>query len=414
MTVPEVIRLDNGLRVVLDPHGDVGAAGVTVLYGTGGHDDRPGSRGLAHLVEHLMFQGSARYGALAHFHFVQGVGGAVNAQTLPDYTEYYQQVPADCLDELLTMEADRMAGLAVTEPAFGREIEVIKQEVSAGLADSMARFPWRWLAPVMFPALDGRSEPAGLLEDLDTLTLAQARAFFTKHYVPGAAVLAVTGDFDPSRTADLIAGLFGVIPAGPLPERVPLVLDPLSRRHHTFAEFSSVTSACAVAWPTPPELGGRMPTALAIASRLLGLLIPQRLTAAEMYDVRSQVSLGVHGLGQNCRPPSAITAAFHVGDRAVIPTVLELAEDALAEMARGRVEPESVERARRHELIMFHQGLDSYLGRARWLASGEYLRGAAGRASWADELLAVTREDLAATAGVLLADRPVSLELVRE
>ncbi|WP_336208721.1 M16 family metallopeptidase [Nonomuraea sp. LPB2021202275-12-8] len=408
---PTRLRLDNGLRVVLDEHGDAGATGVTVVYGGGAHADPDGQEGLAHLVEHLMFQGSAGYGAFAHFNYVQGLGGVVNARTWLDHTEFYQEVPATGLEALLAMEADRMAGFIADESRFRREIEVVKQEIRSGLAHPMAAFPWRWLAPLVRGGRSGAGDPAGSLNALDRLTLAQARAFFDAYYAPGDAVLAVSGHFATPKLTALIEELFGGIHARPSPGRVPAAVNHHDRTHHVFAA-PTASAACAVAWPLAEGPASTQAVVYELLAKVLDTAVRDRARTAGPDLIRAWAALGVHDLGLNCAAPSAIAAAFHLGDRAQARQAVELAQRELQALAEGALTGSALEACVRRERISVGYGLDSFLHRSRELASYEFFLGAPAGALRKDaDLRAVRPQQLASAARALLRHAPISIEL---
>src|SRR5699024_373203 len=96
MAAPDLTRftLDNGLRVVLAPDRSAPVVGISVHYDVGFRSEPEGRTGFAHLFEHLMFQGSESLEKLEHFRHVQGSGGIFNGSTHPDYTDYFQVLPA--------------------------------------------------------------------------------------------------------------------------------------------------------------------------------------------------------------------------------------------------------------------------------------------------------------------------------
>ena len=105
-----IYTLDNGLEVVLRQDRSFPRVAVSVTYFVGQRDQPLGYRGLAHLTEHLMYQGSKNVGEDQYFVHLERAGGTDrNAQTGPDDTTYYQAVPSNHLPTVLWLESDRMA-----------------------------------------------------------------------------------------------------------------------------------------------------------------------------------------------------------------------------------------------------------------------------------------------------------------
>ncbi|MBP8921800.1 MAG: insulinase family protein, partial [Micropruina sp.] len=120
--------LGNGLRVIVNPDPSVPVVALNIWYDVGSRDEQPGRTGLAHLFEHLMFEGSARVAAGEHLAAIQGVGGSANATTWFDRTNYFETVPTTALDLALWLEADRLASLRLTQHTLDNQREVVLEE----------------------------------------------------------------------------------------------------------------------------------------------------------------------------------------------------------------------------------------------------------------------------------------------
>jgi len=107
--------LTNRLRVLLSEDRSAPVISICITYDAGSRDEQPGRTGLAHLLEHMMFQGSANVGKGEHMILVRNQGGTVNATTHADRTNYFETLPSNQLDLALFLEADRMRTLAVNQ-----------------------------------------------------------------------------------------------------------------------------------------------------------------------------------------------------------------------------------------------------------------------------------------------------------
>jgi predicted Zn-dependent peptidase len=211
-------RLANGLRVVLSEDHLTPVAAVCLWYDVGSRNEAAGRTGLAHLFEHLMFQGSAQVHGNGHFELVQGAGGSLNGTTSFERTNYFETMPAHQLELALWLEADRMGSLlvALDEEALQNQRDVVKNErrqrydnVPYGTAFE------RLMALAYPPGHPYHHTPIGSMADLDAATLDDARAFFRANYAPNNAVLAIVGDIDPEQTLVWVDRYFGSIPADP-------------------------------------------------------------------------------------------------------------------------------------------------------------------------------------------------------
>ncbi|MCM2276462.1 MAG: insulinase family protein [Oligoflexia bacterium] len=212
-------RLANGLAVILVEDPTVPVVSYQTWYRVGSVDEVPGSTGLAHLFEHLMFKGTPKYGPKQFFDQLEAKGAEVNAFTTRDYTVYYESFVPSLLEKVVDMEADRMTQLVLNQETFDRERMVVFEErrmrtdnspegklQEAIWALAYRQHPYRW--PVI-----------GLPEDLQAIRLEQLQEFYRTHYQPANAAIVVVGAIDAGRTLRLIREHYEGIPARPRPER---------------------------------------------------------------------------------------------------------------------------------------------------------------------------------------------------
>ncbi|EFL18096.1 zinc protease [Streptomyces sp. C] len=209
-------RLANGLRVVLSEDHLTPVAAVCLWYDVGSRHEVKGRTGLAHLFEHLMFQGSASVPGNGHFELVQGAGGSLNGTTSFERTNYFETMPAHQLELALWLEADRMGSLlaALDDESMENQRDVVKNERRQRYDNVPYGTAFEKLTALAYP--EGHPyhhTPIGSMADLDAASLEDARNFFRTYYAPNNAVLSVVGDIDPERTLAWIEKYFGTIPA---------------------------------------------------------------------------------------------------------------------------------------------------------------------------------------------------------
>ncbi len=224
-------RLANGLTVILSPDDSDPLVHVDVTYHVGSAREQLGKSGFAHFFEHMMFQGSQNVADEQHFKVVTEAGGTLNGTTNSDRTNYYQTVPANQLQKMLWLEADRMGFLlpAITETAFEIQRETVKNERGQRVDNRPYGRVWERVGQAMYPADHPYSWPViGWMDDLDRGSVADLRQFFQRWYGPNNATLTIGGDLDVAQTLKWVEQYFGPIPAGPevqADEKRPAVLD---------------------------------------------------------------------------------------------------------------------------------------------------------------------------------------------
>lgn len=219
-------RLDNGLRVVINPDHSAPVVAVNLWYDVGSRDEDAGATGLAHLFEHLMFQGSAHVGSGEHLAALQAVGGSVNATTWFDRTNYFEAVPTGALDLALWLEADRLATLlnALTQENLDNQRDVVKEEKRQRYDNVPYGDVIEHLVALGFPSGHPYGHATiGSMADLDAASLTAVRDFFATHYAPNNAVLTLVGDVEPADGFKRAAKAFGAIPSREVPVRPPAV-----------------------------------------------------------------------------------------------------------------------------------------------------------------------------------------------
>jgi predicted Zn-dependent peptidase len=224
-------ELDNGLTVILSEDHTNPVVAVNLWYNVGSRDERPGRTGLAHLFEHMMFQGSQHVPETGHIAHVERAGGSLNASTWLDRTNYYDTVPADRLELVLWLESDRLGCFvpALTQEKLDNQRDVVKNERRQRV-DNQPYGDWdERLQGLLYPPDHPYHHSViGSMEDLDAASLDDVANFFRTYYAPNNAVLTLCGDFDPAEARRLIHRWFGPIPRGPAIPPVPgrPLLDP--------------------------------------------------------------------------------------------------------------------------------------------------------------------------------------------
>jgi zinc protease len=212
--------LGNGLRVLVQPDHSAPVVSSYVFYHAGSRNEHYGSTGIAHLFEHMMFNGGKRFGPGVFDDTIEGNGGSTNGYTTRDFTAYLNNFPREALPVILDLESDRMANLAITPKNLAQERGIVMEErrlridndVGGAMNEELylqafVRSPYRW-------------NTVGFMEDLKLITLDQAKAYFKTYYAPNNATLVLAGDVEPAAAFALAQKYFGAIPRRPPPAPV--------------------------------------------------------------------------------------------------------------------------------------------------------------------------------------------------
>ena len=218
---PQQFTLPNGLTLIVKPDRRAPTAVHMLYVRVGAIDEVDGTSGVAHVLEHMLFKGTKTTKAGDFSRLVAALGGRENAFTTRDNTGYFQQIPANRLEDVIRLEADRFANNQWPDDEFKRELEVVKEERRSRTEDNPRALLFEQLSAVLYQASPYRRPIVGWMNDLDAMTPGDAREFYHRWYVPANAAVIVAGDVDPVQVRRLVEKHYGRIPARAVPPRKP-------------------------------------------------------------------------------------------------------------------------------------------------------------------------------------------------
>jgi zinc protease len=407
--------LENGMDVVVIEDHRAPAVTHMVWYRTGSADEPPGSSGVAHFLEHLLFKATETLESGEFSATVAANGGDDNAFTSYDYTAYFQRVAADRLPLMMQMESDRMNNLRLTEEDIVTERQVILEERSSRTDTNPNAIAREQLRAALYMNHRYGTPIIGWRHEMEQLDMDDVLAFYDLYYSPNNAILVVAGDADPDEVRRLAEQHYGPIPAeDQLPPRFRPAEPPQLAERRLIYEDERVSQPYVTrAYLAPERDPGAQETAAALTylAEILGgsnftSLLGKRLSfdtqtalfSGAFYDGDS-LDMGTFGL--TVAPAAGVT--------------LQEAEDAMDQvitdfMAEG-VDPEQFERIKTQLRAAEIYARDNVDGLARRygaaLASGLTV---ADVQAWPDILQAVTPEDVMDAARAIL-DRRQSVTM---
>jgi zinc protease len=205
--------LANGLKVLVKPDHRAPVLTSQVWYKVGSSYEYGGITGISHLLEHMMFKGTAARPAGEFSRIVAENGGEENAFTGADYTAYFQNLANDRLAVSFELEADRMRNLALTPQDFAKEREVVTEERRLRTDDDPQSLTAEQFEAVAYAASPYRNPIIGWPGDLEQLEASDLRDWYRQWYAPNNATVLVAGDVDPEQVFALAEKYFGPLKA---------------------------------------------------------------------------------------------------------------------------------------------------------------------------------------------------------
>jgi predicted Zn-dependent peptidase len=234
--------LDSGVRVVSERMESVRSVALGLWIGTGSAAEDEPEAGLSHLIEHMLFRGTARYRSLEIDQLFDTMGAELNAGTGKETTSVYSRV----LDRHLERALDVMADM-VWRPAFdGAELEnereIVLEEIAMYEDD-----PQDKVFDVLGEAVFG-SHPLGraIIGRADVVGSADSealRAFHAARYVPSNIVVAAAGSLDHDKLVEFVQAS-GIERAGGRAPALPGAPDVQPARRRFFAKDTEQYHVC--------------------------------------------------------------------------------------------------------------------------------------------------------------------------
>jgi zinc protease len=213
------VTLKNGMKIMLKEIHTAPIISSWVWYRVGSRDESTGKTGVSHWTEHMQFKGTKKFPANILDKAISREGGRWNASTSHDSTRYYETMPADKIDLVLRLEADRMNNSIFDAKGVASERTVIISEREGHENEPMFRLT-EAVQQTAFRVHPYHHEIIGDMADLHTITRDDLYDHYRRYYVPNNAVLAIAGDFETKTMLKRIKELFEPIPKGSIPPRL--------------------------------------------------------------------------------------------------------------------------------------------------------------------------------------------------
>jgi zinc protease len=404
---PTLTRLENGLGVLVQPDKRFPLVSLRLYVHAGSAYETPGRSGISHLLEHMVFKGTARRAPGQVAEDIESAGGYLNAATSFDYTVYIIDLPAERLDLGLDVLRDMIFGAALDPEELEREKQVVLSELERG-EDSPGSRRFQALQPLLWPGTPYERPIIGLRETVSSFTRQDILDYIAEFYQPQSMLAVVVGDVDPARAVDMVRAHFGDLkntaptaPRGPLPAprfdapRVAVQAGPWNKVY------------LSVAFPAP-ALGTAQGPGLDLLAQVLGGDRSSRLYRKYQYELGLVDSISAYAMNLEGTGLFSISAEL---DRDKLPAFWAGLTADLAALPTTAFTDRELDRARLNledDLYSSKEtlgGLASKLGYFQFFENGpqaedNYLY--ALRHAGADELRALaagvlTREALAAT-----------------
>ncbi|SNT69720.1 M16 family metallopeptidase [Psychrobacter sp. LV10R520-6] len=212
-------QLENGLKIIVKEDHRAPVVMTQIWYRVGSADEPLDKGGLSHLLEHMMFKGTADVSSDDYERLIAKFGGINNAFTSYDYTGYYELFPANRLPLALELEADRMTNLLFDAKKFAKEHQVVMEERRQRTDDNPLAKAYESFRLLALPNSPKGESVIGPMVELESIKLAELKDWYKTWYAPNNATLVIVGDVEPQEVLTRVKRYFGDLPTSKLPKR---------------------------------------------------------------------------------------------------------------------------------------------------------------------------------------------------
>jgi zinc protease len=209
-------KLTNGMKVLVKEDHRAPVVVSQVWYKVGSSYENLGITGVSHVLEHMMFKGTAKYASGEFSRIIAENGGSENAFTGRDYTAYFQQLEKSRLPISMQLEADRMRNLTLPAEEFNKELAVVMEERRLRTDDNPRALTQEKFYATAFISSPYHNPIIGWMNDLQNLSVEDLGVWYRRWYAPNNATLVIVGDVDAQAVFELAEQYFGKLAASEL------------------------------------------------------------------------------------------------------------------------------------------------------------------------------------------------------
>jgi zinc protease len=364
--------LKNGMKILVQTDHSIPNVAMYTFYKVGSRNERPGTTGISHFFEHMMFNGAKKYGPGELDKAMEANGGSNNAYTTRNVTVYQDWFPETTLPLIFDIEADRIENLSFDPKKIESERGVVESERRSSVdaenegvldeqlwATAFIAHPYQW--PVV-----------GWMSDIEHWTIADLKRHFEMGYSPSNATMVVVGDVTPEEVFGLAEKYLEPIPAhAPPPPVTTVEPEQLGERRlvvHKPAELPLLMMAYHVPQTDNPDF---------YALNVLRSILFQG-ESSRMYQRlvdKDQIALDVESETDNAFDPTLLIFDAQPKE-GVEPEKCEKAiYEELERVKNAQVSDQELEKAKNFRLAEFYRQVRTINGRANTIGTYEVFFG---------------------------------------
>lgn len=368
----QTFTLQNGMKIMVLPDHSIPNANMFIFWKVGSRNEYPGITGLSHFFEHMMFNGAKKYGPKEFDRVMEAHGGSNNAYTSENVTVYTNFFPAEALEKIFELEADRIGALALDDKMVESERGVVLSERNTGLENDNWNLLEEQLKGVAFQAHPYRWSVIGYESDIKNWTKADLQKYFETYYAPNNGVAVFVGDVRLAEVKALAQKYFEPIPAHNPPRPVHTVEPEQMGEKRLWVQKAVSTPHLMIAYHVP-ETKSADYYALELLDKILSEGRSSRLYHALVDEKQLAVEIST-ALPMAFDPN--LFYIFSVCSETVDETTLENAIYAeIEKIIQEGVSENELQKVKNRQLVNFYRQMETIDGKANTLGTYELFFG---------------------------------------
>lgn len=364
--------LANGMKVLIHEDHDVPSVAMYYFYKVGSRNERPGTTGISHYFEHMMFNGAKKYGPKQFDIQMEKAGGRNNAYTTRDVTVYTDWFPPSALELMFDMEADRIRDLSFDPKIVESERGVVYSERRSGVDNNPFGALYEQLNATAFVAHPYQFPVIGWPSDIESWSMEDLKAHFKMGYAPNNCVLVITGDVKPAEALALARKYLEPIPRQEPPPPVRTKEPEQQGERRVELRRAAALPILLLSYHVPETRNPEYP-ALQLMTTILSGGRSSRLTR-RLVD-QEQIALNVNMSAQQSLDPGQILVSLQVRGGKDPKQAEKLLYEEFERLGRDGVTAEELEKAKNQILAEYFRGLRTIAGKANLIGNYEVFHG---------------------------------------
>ncbi|HEK84817.1 MAG: M16 family metallopeptidase [Candidatus Saccharicenans sp.] len=392
----KVHQLENGLKIIFYEDHTIPNVAYYTFFKVGSRNERPGLTGVSHFIEHMMFNGTEKFGPGEFDRIMEFYGGANNAYTGDDFTAYTDWFPSPALERMIELEANRMQGLLFDPKVLESERGVVASERRMSVENNNEAILYENVRATAIMAHPYHWDVIGWMSDILSWRREDIIQYYRTYYAPNNAVLVVVGDFDTQKALGLIKKYYEKIPSQSPPPPITTVEPPQLGRKEVSLKKEAQTPSFLVVYHGPSCREADF-FALSILEKPLLRGESSRLYRRLVRE--EQLAISVSGGIDEKIDPFLFTIEVKPRPEADLNKIENIIDEELSKIIKSGITEEEYQKALNIIRSDFYFGLQTISGKANLLGAAEILYGSYEKLfTLIDNYTAVQRPEIQAAA----------------